>query len=435
MLLNLIFGFFLFFSMNNLDKVTKRKRTSRKTRKEKQNEEHAQALKTMEALLDSQNISEISESANLEFENKMKDLKHKHCPCCQRGGLFVDLVLPKGSNVKICTKCVEANQNSTAEGLPLWTDCHGNPQYNIPKELACLREGEKLLIQQLSCYVPILHLKHGQLGSQGHVCSFSLDISEVCKTLPRFPADVKVLKVVKNFQLDEGEIGTKAFYIRENEVLSALHWLKEYNILYRDIEIAESNLDWITDGKEQELSCEVHQSETDPTEEKDLGPSSTQVEHNDLLSDPIDKCFGMIPVVTNNKPTAEDNDVTKSLNKAAKQAKMDFPYVSADPVDEFDETQKIFCLAFPWLFPGGVGDFNDYQEIAISLDDWIDNLLYYYDARFASDKMWGFYALNYQARRKNQTSGGFFVDGFYKDGPQNIEELQQAILGGNFSWI
>ena len=427
----------LFSSMKDIDHHQKEKKASREKEKEKQNEEHAEAIRTMGESLDSQNINEMADLVTLDFENKMKGLKHKHCPCCQRVGLFVNLVKPRDSDTEVCTKCAstKAWQNNTVEGLPFWIDSEGEKQYDIPEELTCLREGEKLLIQQVSCYVPVLHLKHGQLGSQGHVCSFPLDLSEVCDKLPRFPNDVKVLKVVKTFQLDGGEIGTKAFHIRKDIVLNALRWLKKFNILYRDIEIIETNLDWIENGDEQELPCEIHQTNGNTTEEKDLGPSPIQVEHNNDLNDPVDHCFGVIPVVNNSKPKAKDKEVTECLEKAATQANMDFPYVSTDPVDEFDESQKIFCLAFPWLFPGGVGDFNDYRETSISLDDWIDNLLYYYDGRFASDKIWGFYVLNYQARRKNQTSGGFFVDGFYKDGPQNLEDLQEAISNGDNSWI
>ena len=79
---------------------------------------------------------------------------------------------------------------------------------------------------------------------------------------------------------------------------------------------------------------------------------------------------------------------------------MDFPYVSEVPVDEYDKTFKLFCKAFPLLFPGGVGDSNDPSNISESVDAWTEHLLHYYDGWFAKDKMWCFFALNYTLLKK-----------------------------------
>ena len=114
---------------------------------------------------------------------------------------------------------------------------------------------------------------------------------------------------------------------------------------------------------------------------------------------------------------------------------MSFPYVSTTPVNEFDTTSKLFCKAFPWLFPGGCGDINDYSEIKESPDEWMKRLLYYQDGRFAEDKMWSFFALNYTVRKKNSDSGAYFVDGFFENGPKTIPELQHQIENGDTSWI
>lgn len=61
--------------------------------------------------------------------------------------------------------------------------------------------------------------------------------------LPRLPADVEAIRVIRRFKLEGGEIGVKTFSVRKTVVLAALRWLKEYNIIYKDIEIAEENLD------------------------------------------------------------------------------------------------------------------------------------------------------------------------------------------------
>jgi hypothetical protein len=59
----------------------------------------------------------------------------------------------------------------------------------------------------------------------------------------------------------------------------------------------------------------------------------------------------------------EDNELCDVIKVGTKSVpSLPWPYVSPDPVNEYDTTEKLFCKAFPWLFPGGVGDFNDYRD-------------------------------------------------------------------------
>ena len=112
-----------------------------------------------------------------------------------------------------------------------------------------------------------------------------------------------------------------------------------------------------------------------------------------------------------------------------------FPYASPTPINEYDEDNSLFTRAFPWLFPGGYGDFGQYREKQMNVSDWTRNMLYYKDGRFAKDRIWCFFALDFATRRKNQMSGGFFVDGFFKEGPKTLEQLQTEIANGNTQWI
>ena len=46
-----------------------------------------------------------------------------------------------------------------------------------------------------------------------------------------------------------------------------------------------------------------------------------------------------------------------------------------------------------------------------------------------------FFALDFDTRKKNQTSGAFFVDGFFKEGPKTLDQLQSEIANGNTQWL
>ena len=77
-------------------------------------------------------------------------------------------------------------------------------------------------------------------------------------------------------------------------------------------------------------------------------------------------------------------------------------------------------LGFPWLFPGGVGDIYDVHNTTISLDDWADILLRYEDGRFMNDTIGVFYVSNFLTHRKNQSSGAFYVNTFFENGPKHL---------------
>ncbi len=68
---------------------------------------------------------------------------------------------------------------------------------------------------------------------------------------------------------------------------------------------------------------------------------------------------------------------------------MSWPTRDVKPTNDFSDKQ-IFCKAFPWLFPGGIGDINDIRKTALTEADWAENLLHYEDGRFARDKLWCF---------------------------------------------
>lgn len=78
----------------------------------------------------------------------------------------------------VCTTCQAShtNQEDIIIDKPIWYDEEGAIHFELPDELKCLREGEKLLIQKVTAYVPLLHLQNGQIGSRGHACSFVQEI-------------------------------------------------------------------------------------------------------------------------------------------------------------------------------------------------------------------------------------------------------------------
>lgn len=66
--------------------------------------------------------------------------------------------------------------------------------------------------------------------------------------------EISIVKVIRNGITKEGENITSTFSVNRVRVIKALHWLKKHNQLYRDIIIAESNLDWMSGKKEVDIT-------------------------------------------------------------------------------------------------------------------------------------------------------------------------------------
>lgn len=203
-----------------------------------------------------------------------------------------------------------------------------------------------------------------------------------------------------------------------------------------------SALDWIP-GEEGVINGQVLETDEIITTEdsdnhtEDIGPAPLQVTPPQNTGDEV-PTFGYID--TGAKAPLSERDqhinnelqdsVTKSSNK--KHVVMDWPAVSKAPISEYSDT-RIFVNAFPWLFPGGVGDVKDFP--GKQLKDWGKLMLYYEDGRFAADSLFGFFALNYIIRNRNSSSGNWFINNFQKNCPDTVEELKARIEAGDTSFI
>ena len=361
------------------------------------------------------------------FESEMKSIQHRHCTICHRVSLNLIIRKSRADGLFRCADCSKTLRSSPPGWLPTWTDDTGTVHYELPEQLLELREGEKLLLQIYSVYIPMHHLRMGAHGSSGHVCCFQQDIVSVCHNLPR--TTVEVIRVIKRYKTADGEEDSHIFKIRRSKVMNALIWLKKYNPVYAHIEINEKNLDWMEGNEEAEIpdiSVQEDSKEDDPI----------------LLNERYcnnDRAYGCLQSGNvKYSPSRKCKEIEKSLKDSLQMHQMDsmaFPFTSEEAVSEYDDEDLRFCKAFPWLFPGGVGDINSHQKDHISFSAWMKNLLSYEDGRFATDKMWCFYVLNVFQRKQNTEAGQFFVQDFHGDGPKTVADLQESIQDGDLSWI
>ena len=331
------------------------------------------------------------------------------------------------------------------KALPIWIRKRdGAPVYTLPPELSGLTIAEKLLIQRASPFVPLSHIKNGVFGLCGHVCSFEQTVDELFNRLPRSKDDVELLQVVQTMRAEIGSLDSTTkniWMVRKRKIQKALIWLKANNVEHADIEIDMSRLDWI-DGDKASIDfgeLEVPDIQTradDKHDNSDLGPAPRQCFDPSKESEHVTAC-GRVDEKCPNVLSPNDTTINTELQAAVqkspnrKKISMDWPTVSQTPVSEHGN-KKIFCLAFPWLFPGGLGDVKDFPG---NIGHWGEMMLRYEDGRFARDKAFCFYAMNYISRQRNNTSGKFFVDKFHSGCPETLDDLKQQMLGGDTSFI
>ena len=232
---------------------------------------------------------------------------------------------------------------------------------------------ECLLIQRLSPVVPLYHIKNGTFGLTGHCCAFVQDLDGFVNTLPRRESDVTLLKVLQTVKREVGPgkgSQIKAYIVHRRKVLEALRWLQKHNIAYSDIAIDESHLDWF-EGESGELKGkEIETDEVNTTADQncknaDMGPAPKQAMDLSKQGGNI-KEFAYVDNGEKTSVQGTDKIIADTLREAtrkspkAKFISCEWPSQSTEPVCEW--STRIFTNAFPWLFPGGIGDVKDYPR-------------------------------------------------------------------------
>ena len=348
----------------------------------------------------------------------------------------------------VCLTChdkLKKTKNNYNPLLPTWIDDNGNTRYDLPSQLLDLREAEKLLICQYLPYIPLLHLKKGQMGMRGHVCCFLQDLEIFCETLPHLPSDINFVRVIKSFKDADGELIKQCFVVRRQKIIDALEWLKRHSAAYRNVKLDFSRLDWIENGVEEMIPTVdiIEESEEVHASLEDTGPSQHQMELNNTNEDVIDATItGSTYTTLGMNSQGDDNvEVSSELKNAlntsneGKTHTIEWPYVSQKAVSEYGDDINLFPKAFPWLFPGGIGGFHQQFIEKVDVDTWARRMMTYKDGRFARDKYFGFFVHNFCTRKRVQSQGGYYVKGFLEDGLKTLNEIKEDLKNGKTDWV
>lgn len=337
----------------------------------------------------------------------------------------------------VCDTCKK--KKGVHQGMfPTWTDSQGCIHYDLPEELQDLTIAEKLLIQKRAVLLPIVHMQKNKFGLKGHAVMFEKNINDVCMSLPR--TKVHMVYVVKEYTSSTSkEVCQANFHVRRDKVLKALVWLKKHHVGYSDISIDENNLSWMNDTKEMELSSSVITDHRVDIESKQKDEPTTVSE---VQTQTEGDEFDFYSESTTNTEKKFDDDsarIIKQLrseceNAGKEFASIQFPFVNEKPVNEYN-TQRLFADAYPWLFPGGVGDISDHQNGDDDLSVWCKLLHRWKDGRFMRDDFFTFHIQNFITRHNNNSFSLQFKKHILSDSQVTVDEIQDQIRKGDYSFI
>ena len=276
--------------------------------------------------------------------------------------------------------------------------------------------------------------------------------------LPRIPTDAHIisLKLKRKLEYKQAYLHDT---IRPEKVITALHYLKNHNPLYADIEINE---DWIKTW--QDLDQELYNGIFDIEENSvnDVETSDIQSSHEAEASDVNIKVNGIStdtdPSDSEEKHDSPNNEDTEDMIAMEENCKLrDLPYDTCLQSKLPEEANQIFSiapgegskpiplltdklfeeLANPEKFPSGKGGYADTQRhTRLTLGKYVNAHLLDQDGRFAKDIEYIF-AMQYAVEHKQvrdcisialrQTKGrqqlGKNIDARILKNPQDIQNM------------
>ncbi|KAK3104656.1 hypothetical protein FSP39_007268 [Pinctada imbricata] len=357
------------------------------------------------------------------FELKQMSYTVNTCSICHETRINMKL-----SENGVCINCKKDKYD-----IKMFSDQNNMNPGKLPQELNDLTIIEQQLICRISPCINVHLLKHGGIGSSGHCVTFPQDINEPAQIFPRLPKEINIIKVCR-----QGKNNTsKTFRVRRYKIQNALIWLKRNNPAYVDIIISQERLNELPiDG---DIDIPTIECNENTTCNNDRGPAPDQTElsvetdvetaSSVLLPDPTVKIADKIQNVVNE--IIENNENSKKSN--SKVPTISWPTRDNEPVSEFT-TKYFFTLAFPCLFPYGLGDFYiNRPRTCISMSDWADHLLWYEDGRFAKHQYFKFVIHNMIMRKKAMETSNFVYNQQLGDGHLTIDMLKEQIQNGDTS--
>lgn len=322
-----------------------------------------------------------------DFENDLRNLKLYKCNNCFR-------VLMQIKEFNVCAQCKKNPNKFTAAN-------NMNPG-NVPLQLQDLTFVEQLLIAKIQPVMRVYRVKSrgipGQYAYTGNIINIGQNINEIINLLPRTPSTLSVVIIRREVSNEYRD-----FHVRRNKVLAALHFLKNNNPYYADIEIDMQKISQLPiDGN---ISDQLQ--------------SVQMLENAEILDEDSNLVYES--VIPENIRLRETERIQSEIDNV-----VPWPQ-STDIINEFT-CEGYITMAFPTLFPYGKAELNDNTRpngMKVTVLEYFQFLMEYEDSRFARDPRFRYFALNTVQRHDAIKRGTIFAKKSHFNG--TIQQLKETM--------
>ena len=321
----------------------------------------------------------------------------------------------------MCTSCLNALRHGKYPHLSL---ANGGWLGQVPTVLQNLSFAEKLMISRMYHNKFIVRVGCGQVKLKGNVILFTKPMHKVYTALPPPKDELQEVLAIVFFgptQPTVDDYKRIPLLVRHKKVIDALSWLKLNHSGYQDLSISLENLSQYKEG-EPPVVVEWRWSVNGTVQPEGLSKHSQDSGEEEGVIE--GKCPFIIHGLTSDRLAGKTTEQLKSLafNHMENNGSALGIGHAAEPESIFDNPD-LYPLAFPWLFPYGLGGIKNDKQIHVSEAARVKHLLMYHDKRFQLDPTFILMAFNHQ-QIKSSTLGGHLL-AKHKSFPLVVEHLEQ----------
>ena len=329
------------------------------------------------------------------------------------------VILPGCSGV--CPSCLNALRQGKCPRMSL---ANGGWLGEVPSCLKDLSFAEKLMVSRMYHNKFIVRVGCGQMKLKGNVILFTKPMQKVYAVLPPPKDELQEVLAVVFFgpnQPTVDDYNRIPLLVRHKAVIDALSWLKLNHSGYKDLSISHENLSQYRED-EPPVVVEWRWSANGTVRPEGLSKHSQDAMEEEGVIE--GKCPFVVHGLTSDRLSGKTTEQLKSL--ALNHMENDGFALgighAAEPESIFNNPD-LYPLAFPWLFPYGLGGIKNDRQVRVSEFARIRHLLMYHDKRFQLDPVFVLMAFNHQ-QIKSSTLGGHLLSK-HKSFPRVMERLEQ----------
>ena len=302
----------------------------------------------------------------------------------------------------------------------------------FPAHLPELTQTEQMMISKIHMFTQVRQVRGAQYRYKGHVVSFARNVAKVYKQLPLLPEDLEIVFIKPKNYADNPHFAmqrSREFKLRRSRIKDWLEFLQLNHPGYRDIQIDYNAINDLPN--DDTIANRIPALEEDDAPDTGLNEEDAE----QFVDDPV---IGGVPDLQQQDLEIDQlrEEMRIQRNEQRRRegcVEIEAPTCRATPLDEFDRSQPLFSVAFPYLFPKGQADFHTPCQRSIKLAEYIGHAVRYKDGRFAKHPTFTFIANNMVMRSQVRSKSTFFVKRTANDptAEWDIQEIREAFDTNN----